>query len=108
MGSAVARDYLDVRDVVTAYQCLAETGQAGGIYNVGSGVPVTMAYLLDGLVEAFGGQARVETDPTRLRAVDQPVFYADIRRLMADTTWKPRFTLQATLQDLADWWRSDA
>lgn len=102
----VARDYLDVRDVVAAYHCLAETGQAGGIYNVGSGVPVTMACLLDGLVEAFGGQARVEIDPTRLRAVDQPVFYADIRRLVADTTWERRFMLRETLQDLADWWRS--
>lgn len=102
----VARDYLDVRDVVTAYHFLAETGQAGGIYNVGSGVPVTMAYLLDGLVEAFGGQARVDVDPARLRAVDQPVFYADIQRLKADTTWEPRFTLKETLQDLADWWRA--
>lgn len=102
----VARDYLDVRDVVAAYHVLAETGRAGEIYNVGSGVPVTMASLLDGLVEAFGGHARVEIDPTRLRTVDQPVFYADIRRLMTDTTWAPRFTLRETLQDLADWWRS--
>lgn len=102
----VSRDYLDVRDVVAAYYCLAETGRAGGIYNVGSGVPVTMAHLLDGLVEAFGGQARVEVDPARLRAVDQPIFYADIRALVADTAWKPRFTLQETLQDLADFWRS--
>ena len=102
----VARDYLDVRDVAAAYHCLAETGQAGGIYNVGSGVPVTMASLLEGLVEAFGGHARVEVDPTRLRAADQPVFYADIRRLVADTTWERRFMLQETLQDLADWWRS--
>ncbi|MGV8849429.1 MAG: NAD-dependent epimerase/dehydratase family protein [Propionibacteriaceae bacterium] len=102
----VSRDYLDVRDVVAAYYCLAETGQAGGIYNVGSGVPVTMAHLLDGLVEAFGGKARVEVDPARLRTVDQPVFYADIRALVADTAWKPRFTLQETLQDLADFWRS--
>jgi GDP-4-dehydro-6-deoxy-D-mannose reductase len=102
----VARDYLDVRDVVAAYRVLAETGRAGEIYNVGSGVPVTMASLLDGLVEAFGGHARVEIDPTRLRTVDQPVFYADIQRLMTDTTWAPRFTLRETLQDLADWWRS--
>ena len=102
----VARDDLDVRDVVAAYYCLADTGHAGEIYNVGSGVPVTMAHLLDGLIEAFDSHARVETDPTRLRVVDQPVFYADVRRLVSDTTWQPRFTLQETLQDLADWWRS--
>lgn len=100
----VVRDYLDVRDVAAAYHCLAETGQAGGIYNVGSGEPVTMASLLARLVEAFGGQARVEVDPTRFRVVDQPVFYADNRRLVADTTWKPRFTIRESLQDLADWW----
>lgn len=102
----VSRDYLDVRDVVAAYHCLAETGQAGGIYNVGSGEPVTMASLLEGLIEAFGGQARVEVDPTRLRVVDQPMFYADNRRLVADTTWMRRIALRESLQDLADWWRS--
>jgi len=102
----VARDYLDVRDVVAAYHCLAETGKPGRIYNVGSGEPVTMASLLEGLIEAFGGQTRVEVDPSRFRVVDQPVFYADNYRLMADTTWKPRFTIRESLRDLANWWRS--
>lgn len=101
----VARDYLDVRDVVTAYRCLVETGTAGEVYNVGSGTPVTMAALLQGLVEAFGGNAEIVVDPDRVRPVDQPVFYADITRLRRDTDWAPAYSLERTLADLAGWRR---
>jgi len=101
----VARDYLDVRDVVAAYRCLVETGTAGEVYNVGSGTPVTMAALLQGLVEAFGGNAEIVVDPDRVRPVDQPVFYADITRLRRDTDWAPAYSLERTLADLAGWRR---
>lgn len=101
----VVRDYLDVRDVVAAYQHLMDEAPAG-TYNVASGVPVTMAKLLDGLIAAFGGGVRVVIDPARLRAVDQPVFYADVSRLLGATTWRREYPLEATLQALADFWRA--
>ena len=91
-------------DVVAAYADLMADGRPGGVYNVGSGEPVTMAALLDGLVAAFGGTARVVVDESRFRAVDQPEFYADVTRLRADTGWQRRFGLEQTLRDLADWW----
>jgi GDP-4-dehydro-6-deoxy-D-mannose reductase len=98
----VARDYLDVRDVVEAYLALMERGAAGTVYNVASGVPVTMRELLDALVVAFGGTAEVVVDPARIRAVDTPVFVADVARLHADTGWSPRFTLEETMTALAE------
>ena len=104
----VARDYLDVRDVVAAYQAVAEKGLAGQVYNVGSGVPRSMRSLLDGLVAAFGGNVSIEMDPTRLRPVDQPVFYADTNRIKADTDWQPTYSIEETLRDLARWWRERA
>ena len=100
----VARDYLDVRDVVTAYVSLILTGRAGCAYNVASGVPVTMRTLLQALIEAFGSSASIVVDPQRLRSVDHPVFVADVTRLREDVSFLPRYSLQETLSDLAAWW----
>ncbi len=104
----VARDYLDVRDVVAAYVELMATGRPGEVYNVGSGEPVTMVALLDGLVAAFGGTAQVVVDRSRFRAVDQPEFYADVTKLRTDTAWQRRYPLEDTLRDLAAWWTARA
>lgn len=88
----VARDYLDVRDVAAAYIAAAERGQPGATYNVCSGESVTMRELLTGLIDAFALDVRIETDPARVRAIDQPVFVGDPSKLRADTSWAPRYT----------------
>ena len=45
----------------------------------------------------------VVVDPARLRAVDTPVFVADVTRLLS-TGWRRTLTLDETLADLAAWW----
>jgi GDP-4-dehydro-6-deoxy-D-mannose reductase len=102
----VERDYLDVRDVASAYRALGERGASGAIYNVASGSPVAMRRLLEGLIDAFGVDAAQEVDPQRVRAVDQPVVVGDSSKLTNDTGWQPAFALEQTLADLAAFWRA--
>jgi GDP-4-dehydro-6-deoxy-D-mannose reductase len=101
----VERDYLDVRDVVAAYVALAKNGKRGEIYNVCSGAAVSMRSLLEGLIEAFGVEAEIATDQSRLRAVDQPRVVGDPSKLIADTGWSPKYEIRQTLVDLAQHWR---
>ncbi len=101
----VERDYLDVRDVVNAYILLSESGVSGEIYNVSSGSGVTMRLLLEGLIAAFSSDAQIVTDPARVRAVDQPVVIGDRSKLTDATGWQPQYSLEATLEDLAKFWR---
>lgn len=96
----VTRDYLDVRDVADAYVAVMERGRASGTYNVASGTGVTMRRLLEGLVERAGGTATIEVDPSRVRAVDTPVFVADVTRLRDEIGWRPRHELDDTLAAL--------
>lgn len=98
----VERDYLDVRDVAAAYAAAAGRGTPGSTYNVCSQVPRTMRSLLEGLIEAFGVDARIEVDPARLRPVDQPTFYGDRTALRQDTGWEPSIPIERTLADLAE------
>lgn len=101
----VERDYLDVRDVAAAYIALAERGESGEVYNVSSGVPVTMRALLEGLIAAFGVDVTIEVDPNRLRKVDQQQFYGDNTKLAAQTGWAARHSREEMLAELADYWR---
>lgn len=96
----VVRDYLDVRDAAAGYLALGTEAPPGRTYNLGSGVPVSMASLLDGLIDATGSGAAVVQDPARMRAVDQPVFVADVRRIMRDTSWRVRIGAGEMLRDL--------
>lgn len=104
----VVRDYLDVRDVAAAYMAVAERGRPGEAYNVCSGEPVTMLDLLTGLIKAFGLDVQIETDPSRVRAIDQPVFVGDPSKLRADTGWARRYSHAEMLAALAASSRSDA
>jgi GDP-4-dehydro-6-deoxy-D-mannose reductase len=63
-----------------------------------------MRALLEGLIDAFAVDATIETDPARVRAVDQPSVYADVSRLEADTGWRREIALEQTLGDLAAFW----
>ena len=60
-----------------------------------------MRELLTGLIAAFGLDVRIETDPARVRAIDQPVFVGDPSKLRADTGWAPRYSQAEMLAALA-------
>ena len=99
------RDFTDVRDVVRAYWLLAQSGAAGACYNVGSGQPRAIRWLLDTLLDLAEVPIGVVVDPARLRPSDVPVSYCDNQRLAAATGWQPQIDLRTSLSDLLDSWR---
>jgi GDP-4-dehydro-6-deoxy-D-mannose reductase len=99
------RDFTDVRDVVRAYWLLATRGQPGECYNVGSGQPRSIQWLLATLIELSAAHVEVELDPQRLRPSDVPCSYCDPRKLAAATGWQPQLDLRTTLLDLLNSWR---
>ena len=100
------RDFTDVRDVVRAYWLLAQRGEAGLCYNIGSGAPRAIRDLLDTLLALSPAPIRVELDPARLRPSDVPRTYCDNRRLVQATGWQPVIDLRTTLHDLLEGWRA--
>ena len=96
------RDFTDVRDVVRAYGLLAQKGQAGETYNVGSGRSIAIEELLREIIRQSGAEIRTETDPARMRPVDLPEITADISKLQRDTGWLPEIPLGQTLREMLD------
>lgn len=102
---AAKRDFTDVRDVVKAYVKLAETGQSGETYNVGSGNAKAIQEILDLIISMSNVQIKVEIDPNKLRPVDVPIIEADITKLSELTGWKPQIPLEQTILETLGYWR---
>lgn len=98
------RDLSHVQDVVEAYALLAETGQAGEVYNVCSGAALTIEQALGRLLAFAGREIAVAVDPERLRPNDVPVLWGDNAKIRARTGWAPRRTVDQALRELLDHW----
>ncbi len=96
------RDYTDVRDIARAYRLLATTpGLQHTLYNACSGKSTSGEEIVDRLKTALSkSSAKVFVDQTKVRPTDPIDIYGDCSRLMADTGWKPKFTLEQTLADI--------
>ena len=99
------RDYLDVRDVASAYTALLENGRDGEVYNVSRGENYRIGDLLDRLVEMSTGEIRIVQDRRRLRKIDIPQLAGDSSKLRRETDWVPLIGIGDTLRDLLDHWR---
>lgn len=99
------RDFTDVRDVVRAYWLLVERGEAGDVYNIGSGQHQPVRLLLDTLLELAATPVTVVIDPTRLRPSDVPISACNNQHLVAATGWQPQIDLRTSLTDLLNYWR---
>jgi GDP-4-dehydro-6-deoxy-D-mannose reductase len=100
------RDYTDVRDIVRAYRLLFEKGISGKTYNICSGKSVSGHDIVSGLLNASGNNVQITQDPTRMRPSDAPDIYGAHALITADTGWEPEITLEQTLADVIDDWRS--
>ena len=100
------RDFLDVRDVVNAYALLLDRKVAPGVYNVASGVGVSVREILGQLIEIAGVSPTLEVDPERFRPTDHRI--GDASRLRDATGWAPEIPLRQTLAEMLDFWGSAA
>ncbi len=102
----LVRDFLDVRDGVSAMTLLAQSGAAGGIYNICSGRGCSLRELVERMQRLARVPFRVVPDPALVRPVDDLVKIGDPGRLRA-LGWSPRRDLDATLQDILEYWRAE-
>ena len=97
------RDFVDVRDVADALVALAERGEPGRVYHVGTGRSHRVGAGLERLIALSGRRVTVDVDPTFGRPSGPNDSRADIRRITAEVGWSPRIGWE---QSLADLWAS--
>ncbi|AEW06729.1 NAD-dependent epimerase/dehydratase [Sulfobacillus acidophilus DSM 10332] len=98
---SVIRDFLDVRDVVSAYSWAIESPTISGVYNLCSGVGRSLQEILHDLVRLSNRRDLVvEQDVQRYRPQEVPVLIGDPRRFERISGWRPRIPWEKTLQDI--------
>ncbi len=99
------RDFLPVEDVVDAYLALADLGQPGEAYNIGSGQPRSIQSILDLLLTLTNVRVDIAIDPALVRPVDIPLLAADASLLRVHTGWLPAVPFEVALQRTLEYWR---
>jgi GDP-4-dehydro-6-deoxy-D-mannose reductase len=99
------RDFIDIEDVSNAFYFLALKSKKGGVYNICSGKPHSIATLLDTYKELSSRKFSIITDPALVRQNDTAIMYGDNRKIRAETGWKPETGLRESLKRTLDYYR---
>lgn len=103
---AAQRDFTDVRDIVRGYYLALLHGEAGEVYNLGSGRAVSAQCILDFFLAHAKIHLSVEVDPALIRPLDVSVSVCDFSKLKERTGWEPQIPLERTLSDVLEYWRN--
>ena len=97
------RDFIYADDVAQALVRLL-LGDADGVFNVCSGVPVTLAEVLQRVDLALGGGGRLEMGAREVRADDPLILVGDGSRLAALGNWRPRVGIAEGIERTVESW----
>ncbi len=96
------RDFIDVRDVADAFLALARHGTPRSVYHVGTGDSHPIGEGLERLIALSGRAVTVEVAALPGHRRGPADSRAEIRRIVADTGWRPRIGFEQSLADLWD------
>ena len=100
------RDIMDVRDTVMAYRALMSSSAMDGTYNVCSGRTYQMQDIVMKLINLARVPIETQFTPNRFRTNDYADLSGDRTKITKAVAWSPKITLDKTLADLLNYWRS--
>ncbi|MCL2449213.1 MAG: SDR family NAD(P)-dependent oxidoreductase [Polyangiaceae bacterium] len=103
---SMRRDFTYVDDIVRGVLLALDRAPRGfRAYNLGSGSPVDLRTLIDGIARAVGVPPRIEHAAVPLGDVDAT--FADIARAREELGWAPQVLLGEGLDRFVDWARAN-
>ena len=106
----VARDYVSVEDVCRAYSLAAARppgGEAGAIYNVGTGTQTSIREVVEIARRALGLTCEPEWGSMPDRRWDTSTWVADARKIQRDLGWRPTHTFEQGFRRMVEWCRAN-
>ena len=98
----IVRDFLDVRDVVRAYDMLLDHGKAGEIYNIASGQGVSLREVIDTIGDELGITVHNQVNPDFVRPDDNHLIIGCHDKITSDIGWEPQIPLKQTIHDIVE------
>ncbi len=103
-AGSIIRDFIDIKDVIRAYDAILEKGESGEVYNVCSGRGYSILDIVNVLSDLTRIPVVVEQNQTLLRPIDNPVLIGSYDKLKGATGWKPECSLEKSLEKIHTYW----
>lgn len=100
------RDFTYVKDTAAGFLSILEAeGLYGEPTNIGMYKEITIGDLAALIIELIGEPVELVTDKDRVRPSTSEVerLYCDHRKIIAQTAWRPQYTLREGLQETIGW-----
>ena len=98
-----ARDFIDVRDGVTAMRVLTENGHPGDPVNICTGTAHKISDILHMLISIAGVNVDVISDKTLMRVADEPLLLGDNSKIKS-LGFVQKYSIMETLSAVFDDW----
>ena len=104
-NTAIVRDFIDVRDVIKAYELLIEHGIPGEIYNICSGTGRSIEEVITHLEKLYQRTFQRNQLASLMRPIDNPIIIGSNKKLVSQTNFTLHYTFEQSLQDMIVDWR---
>lgn len=102
--TSIVRDFTDVRDVVSAYYQLLNKGRAKEIYNVCSGIGVSLDEIIRIMGNILNIDVTIKVDRNLVRPSDNKIIIGSNEKIETELGWHPAITIEQSLNDIIDYW----
>jgi GDP-4-dehydro-6-deoxy-D-mannose reductase len=102
----IIRDFVDVRDVVTAYYYLFKKGNKGDVYNVCSNKGTSLGEILFSMAEILELKVVPVIDKNLVRLNDNRIIIGSNEKLRKEIGWNCKYSLEESLRDTLAYWQS--
>lgn len=103
-NGSIVRDFVDVRDVIIAYDLLLQKGKRGEVYNVCSGTGRTINEIITKVSELKRIAVQVHQEQTQIRPIDNPQIVGNNQKIRTETGWVPEISFEKSLAAIYDYW----
>ena len=103
-AGSIIRDFVDIEDVIQAYNSILENGVTGEVYNVCSGRGHSIHDIVNTLSKLSEIPITIEQGTDLLRPIDNPILIGSYKKLHNDTGWKPVCTIEKSLEKIYNYW----
>ncbi|MFT3753403.1 MAG: NAD-dependent 4,6-dehydratase LegB [Paludibacter sp.] len=100
------RDLTFVKDTANGFLQIAKAdGLFGEITNIGMSEEITIGNLVQLIADLIGTKVEIISDEQRIRPDKSEVerLFCDNRKIIANTSWKPNYTLESGLKETIGW-----
>lgn len=95
------RDFIDVRDVIRAYEVIFKVGKSGTVYDISSGHPRYLKEITDTLKTLSNVDFTIQTLKSNIESID---IVASSKMLIA-AGWKPLIPFEKSMEDILHYHR---